>query len=335
MNKYILFIFALFFILTGCGKKNEVQGTGDKSVTNTQKKSDSTAVNAQNLPKFKIAFQREDGVNLINSDLTGEKYLYKGYDNVISPDGSQIAYTQSNQDGTRNIVLFNYEINLPVVLNSIEGENSFDASYSPDGKMLVFCNFSGKKWNIARVNTDDSGFKILTASYERDLFCPTFAPDGKSILCHDMQNFIEMDLNGKILRTYPMNAVFGDKPIYISSANKAYFINNKKEILFDADTEVFFETSREPISNIFVYNIESKTLKNITDEKISSYDPYPVSDGTHILFSAYTKEDLSKSSDPRDNEPVILSWVYVMNMDGTGKSKLIKNALEPSASKVE
>lgn len=339
--KNFSFIIILFFLFTGCGQKNETHVAGEKSGdivkkdTVQTKSVDTSKIKLADLPKFKMTFQRENAVNFINSDLTGEKFLYEGHDNLISPDGLKTVYTKSNSDGTRNIVLMDIQSKATKVLSSITGRQSFDASFSPDGKMLVFCNFSGKKWNIALINTDDTGFKILSDSYKTDLFCPTFAPDGNSILCQDMQEFVEFDLKGTILKTIPMKDVIGDSKIYFSSANKPYYINNKSAILFDADTEEFFETSREPISNIFVYDIQSKSLKNLSDKNISTYDPYPLSDGKYILFSAYTKSDLSPSPDPQDREPVISSWIYIMNTDGTGKTKMIQNAFEPSASKID
>lgn len=342
MNKVFYFVFSLF-ILIGCGQKNEIKGTGEKSGDMKSVKSDSGQTKAGDtskiilsaLPEFKITFEREGGIYIVNSDLTNEKLLFSGHDNVVSMDGSKVLSTKSNADGTRNIAVYDIAGKTTKSLTSVTGKQSFDASFSPDGKSLVFCNFSGKKWNIAVVNSDDTGFKILSDGYKTDLFSPTFAPDGNSILCHDLNNFIEIDLKGNIMKTILLKEVFGDAKIYFSSANKAYYINNKSDILFDADTDVFFETSREPISNVFIYNVQNKVLKNLSDKNISTYDPFPLSDGKYILFSAYTKADLSKSPDPQDREPVITSWIYVMKTDGTGKTKMVQNAFEPSASKVE
>ncbi len=340
-NKFCLLTLSLL-IFFGCGQNNQSQGTGNKS-GDVKVKSDSTQLSTKDsstlklsdLPKFKLTFEREGGINIINSDLSGERFLFNGHDNVISPDGSKVVTTKNNQDGSRTIAVYDVQNKTTKVLSSVTGKQSFDANFSPDGKSIVFCNFSGKKWNIALVNLDDTGFKILSDSYKTDLFSPTFAADGNSVLCQDMQNFIEFDLKGNIIRTISLKEITGNKAIYFSSGNKGYFINNKDAILFDADTEDFFDTSREPISNVFVYNIKAKTLKNLSDKNISTYDPFPLSDGKHILVSAYTKSDLSKSSDPADMEPVVTSWIYIMNSDGTGKTKLVKNALEPSASRTE
>lgn len=338
MNKVFYFVLSLV-ILIGCGQKNEIKGTGEtksvKSDSGQTKAGDTSKILLSDLPKFKIAFEREAGVYIVNSDLTNENFLFSGHDNIISIDGSKVVSTKSNADGTRNIGVYNIADKTTKILTAITGKQSFDASFSPDGESLVFCNFSGKKWNIAVVNSDNTGFKILSDGYKNDLFSPTFAPDGNSVLCHDLNNFIEIDLKGNIVKSIPFKEVFGDEKIYFSSANKAYYINNKSDILFDADTDVFFDTSREPISNVFVYNLQNKALKNLSDKNISTYDPFPLSDAKYILFSAYTKSDLSKSPDPQDREPVITSWIYIMKTDGTGKTKLVKNAFEPSASKVQ
>lgn len=341
--KKVLIYLLLSCALISCGQKDDVKTTGSSSGDNKIKKSDSvstqafdtTQINVSSLPKFKMTFEREGGVNIINSELTNEKFLFEGHDNLISPDGSSVVTTVTNQDGSRNIAIYDIATKSKKILKSPTGRQSFDASFSPDGKTLVFCNFSGKKWNIALINIDDTGFKIISDSYKTDLFSPTFSQDGTSILCQDMLNFIEFDLKGNLLKTIPVKEIIGDKKIYMSSGNKGYFVNGKSEILFDADTEEFFETMREPISNIFVYNIQSKTLRNLADKNISSYNPYPLSDGKHILFSAFTKSDLSKSNDPQNMEPNITSWIYIMKLDGGGKTKLVKNAYEPSASKVD
>jgi Tol biopolymer transport system component len=340
-NKFSLLTLSLL-IFFGCGQNNQSQGTGNKSGdvkvksdSTQQNEKDSSALKLSDLPKFKLTFEREGGINIINSDLSGERFLFNGHDNVIYPDGSKVVTTKNNQDGSRTIAVYDVQNKTTKILSSVSGKQSFDANFSPDGKSIVFCNFSGKKWNIALVNLDDTGFKILSDRYKTDLFSPTFAADGNSILCQDMQNFIEFDLKGNIIKTISLKEITGDKAIYFSSGNKGYFIDNKESILFDADTEDFFDTSREPISNVFIYNVKNKTLKNLSDKNISTYDPFPLSDGKHILVSAYTKSDLSKSSDPADMEPVVTSWIYIMNSDGTGKTKLIKNAMEPSASRTE
>jgi len=329
-------------LICGCGQKNQSQDIKQNSGDSKSVKSDSSLagtnetdnIKISGLPKFKIAFEREESVHIVNSDLTGEKLLFKSFDNLISPDGSKIVSSKNNQDGSRSIAVYDIQSNATKILSSIKGKQNFDASFSPDGKSLVFCNFSGVKWNLAIINLDDTGFKVITEDYKSDLFCPTFSPDGNSILCQDMQNFLEIDLKGKIITSIPLKDIIGDKKIYLSSGNKGYWINNKSAILFDADTEDFFETMREPISGVFVYDIKTKSLKSLSTKNISMYHPYPVNDGKYILFSAYTKEDLVKSPDPQDNEPVITSWIYIMNLDGTGKTKMIKNAFEPSASQI-
>jgi WD40 repeat protein len=341
--KKILYSIIISGALIGCGQKNDVKSSGNPTGDTKTKKQDSvsaqnfdtTKIDVSSLPKFKMTFEREGGVDIINSDLSSERFLFNGHDNLISPDGSKVVTTVTNQDGSRNIAIYEIASKTQKILKSPTGRQSFDASFSPDGKTLVFCNFSGAKWNIALVNVDDTGFKILSVSYKTDLFCPTFSADGASILCQDMMNFIEFDLKGNIVKTTPVKEIIGDRKMYMSSANKGYLINNKTEILFDADTEDFFETAREPISNIYIYNLQTKKLRNLSDKNISAYDPFPLSDGKHILFSAFTKEDLSKSSDPKDMEPVITSWVYLMNIDGGGKTRLVKNAFEPSASKLD
>lgn len=338
--KKVLYFIIVSGALIGCGQKNDVKSSGNPAADTKTKKSDSvltqifdtTKINVSSLPKFKMTFEREGGVNIVNSDLTNERFLYEGHDNLLSPDGSKVVTTVTNQDGSRNIAIYDISLKTKRILKSATGRQSFDASFSPDGKTLVFCNFSGAKWNVALINLDDTGFRIITESYKTDLFCPTFSSDGTSILCQDMLNFVEFDLKGNVLKTIPIKEIIGAKKMYMSSANKGYLINDKNEILFDADTEDFFETAREPISNIYIYNLQTKTLKNLSDKNISAYDPFLLSDGKHILFSAFTKSDLSKSSDPQDMEPVITSWIYIMNIDGGGKTRLVKNAFEPSAS---
>lgn len=81
-NKFCFLALSLL-IFFGCSQNNQSQGTGSKS-GDMKVKSDSTqlndkdssTLNLSDLPKFKLTFEREGGINIINSDLSAVRVFY-------------------------------------------------------------------------------------------------------------------------------------------------------------------------------------------------------------------------------------------------------------------
>jgi Tol biopolymer transport system component len=125
-----------------------------------------------------------DDIWIENSDGTSPRQLTNTADTdidpVISPDGSQIAFTRSNGAQSRWAVF---------VMNS-DGSNvrrltpydiyNMSASWSADGKRIAFGHLGGDGTFLSVVNVDGTGLTPLSPQV-RDALFSEFRPDGQAI----------------------------------------------------------------------------------------------------------------------------------------------------------
>jgi Tol biopolymer transport system component len=140
---------------------------------------------------------------VMNHDGSGQTQLTSGLDHdpAFSPDGSQIAFTRitgapeapaeqiwiMNADGTEQTQL---------TFPGANGDHAHGASFSPDGRKIVYSHFDGALGyhDVAVINVDGTGqFALTTASAATDAYQPDFSPDGRRIV-FDRYNQTQDDL---------------------------------------------------------------------------------------------------------------------------------------------
>lgn len=98
-----------------------------------------------------------------------------------SPDGSQLTYTAYDERGRRHVWMVDAEGRNPTEL--IDG---FDASWSPDGRTIVFARSvregSDRTTDIWLMDADGTNARRLTGEKAKSETSPRFSPDGQSIV---------------------------------------------------------------------------------------------------------------------------------------------------------
>lgn len=294
----------------------------------------------------KLAFERTGTIYLYSFTDRSEKKLFDGYQQSISPDGNAIAFTETDSMGNRYIGVYNIFpdgleplTDAIIRFTSVPGQNNYEPRYSPDGKYLVFSYWNGNDWDAAIIGVDNSGFVNLTEPIRvskgvtAGFYSPTWSPDSKSIVTHDMNSVYEFDLQGNLLKKYELNSFLNSSKVYPSSASTFTYDKTKKFLIFDAENDMFFDNLEEPINGIYIYDIEDNDVEIISPSDYSSLDPVISYAENKIYFSAFGKKDITKvENDDMDYYELNYS-IYKMDMDGDNFEKVLNNALSPSINK--
>ncbi len=154
-----------------------------------------------------LVFERGNSIWIAGPDWTkpekGARKLATGADPAVSPDGRQVAFTRdtsSAKDVRRSIAIFDLETKTTRGLDQIRGGNTYGPDWSPDGKRLLVSAYLVDAWSVAIVDVDASReFRIVArgGGGNGDCWTPTWAPDGNSFWCHDLEALRHFSFEGK------------------------------------------------------------------------------------------------------------------------------------------
>ena len=179
--------------------------------------------------------------------------------------------------------------------------NSFDdryASYSPDGKIIVFESNRDGSWQIYLMDSNGSNQERLTTQNGNNRR-PCWHPAREMIL-------FESDRNGKVdLYTIDIENLQVDQLTSI----------NKGEPIFadyspDGSTIAVSIRESETKSNIVLMNNNGKIIKKLTNENLRSYFPRWSNDGKEIVYFS------RKETENEDDE------IYRLNIESGEERRL-------------
>ncbi len=280
-----------------------------------------------------MAFLRDDAVMVCGLQLEKPQKVCESYDFDISPDGRFLAYVTDDRLACIDIAQKKVRR-----FNSIPNNRLHTIRWSPDGKKIVFNYFmeSGRSfWQIAVVNADDTGFRILTDKVSHsDLFNPTWDPSGNTVYCHNLNNIYAVDTTGnnKVLAT----ATFSDQvaSYVMSSADAVELSSDSRFVLFSGAVDEVIPDLNDAVSAVFVHEIATGRTTRLTPKGICAINPRWIS-RDEIAFEGFGAKDIKiVKHKGADDESVIKRRVYRVKADGTGMKPLIENAGRPSFSTV-
>jgi TolB protein len=165
----------------------------------------------------KIAYEHRDNIFVADTDGTHPKKIAAGALPEISPDGTRVAFNTDEDSKTRpgperHIAIADLGTGKVTILKEIPSDNCFGPVWSPDGSKLAFSIMAEKEWHLGLVNADGSGFRFVkNAELKSEAFGePTWARDGKSIFCHDLDNIYQIDLDGNVLKKWELSKILTD-----------------------------------------------------------------------------------------------------------------------------
>lgn len=183
------------------------------------------AISAKVFPSEKLLIWTKEGnypkIEITNTDGTARRVLVDesfnpGYAK-FSPNGRKIVFT-GNKNGQSQIYVIDYNGGGSKLLAN-EGENVCP-SWSPDGKMIVFCSKRGtyNNYEVFIMNEDGSNQQKITFD-GKDKLSPVWSPDGKRIVYSKSVDpwaqelfSIKKDGTDEIRLTYLTNPYGGQHP---------------------------------------------------------------------------------------------------------------------------
>jgi hypothetical protein len=268
-------------------------------------------------------------------------YLHTG-SAALSPDAKQIAYTQYFKGGA---IMYLLSANGRTVDALTKSEYSLTVpSWSPDGSMLaVGVDLGGK--SIIQI-FDNNGRQIYTAEGMTAIGRPSWSPEGKQLVFNDLRDnaenifMIYVDGSHRLQLTddgHSLNPIWspdgkriafvsydatGDKAeldaMYADGSGRialAYNTSILSEFSWSPDgSRVAFNANLPEDENIYVVNVDSLRVEQLTQQAGSHFGPIWSPDGSQIAFTTFNGRSFSD--------------IEVINADGSGPLNLTDTPVE-------
>jgi len=234
---------------------------------------------------YDIAFESKDGICVVNNTTKRKLCFTDVYNPYLSPDGKYLAvtkYLETGKEFSRFISIIDLNKNKELKLN-VNNSNFYEANWSLDNQYIAFNILVNHKWIIGIIRSDNTEFKLLKNCSKFGMFSPSWMPDSKYFIAHDMSVIYKFDLECNVIDSIDIQKTFGENH-YMSSSTKFIFTPDNKNIVFNCGINEQMKDVEGPVEAIFIYNIASKSITRISPKGMFGYDAFVESDNS-ILFS--------------------------------------------------
>lgn len=201
----------------------------------------------------------------------------------ISPDGTRLL---NKENGC--LCLYNLITGERKILN-INSRTCLHPRWSPDSKLISYITLYPNINNLYSLSIIDPNNSQITDIQNpikikyAGLNSPSWSADSKKILIHNTDSVYILNLNGTVREKHPLII----PPGY--SSDNCILTSDEKKIIYQSfvdDPDLWSLT--EPVSAIFIYDLTGNSLKRITPESYSCYNPFLL--GEKLYFTAYGPE---------------------------------------------
>ena len=272
-----------------------------------------------------VAFQSDTHIAVANlaEDKPKVRKLVEEADPSLSPDGTKIAYTKSDDAGNRRIAIYDLSTGKSSLVKGIKGQNEFGAIWSHDGKTLLFNHFIETDWSLASVNASGGGFQIVIDKGVRQVAGFANIPGTSDWLCHDLESFYLAKIDGsgaaKLTDLPKSKAIEGlSMPTHLSVSPDGK--NALLEQLVDAEAK---PEDEGPPSAVFQIEIATGKITRVTPKGLYADGPSWLPSGKEFLFGSFDSKTQTES-------------IYRMAIEPGSKPVLVlKKARNPSVASSE
>jgi TolB protein len=167
-------------------------------------------------------------------------------------------------------------------------------------------------------NADGGAFRILKKAGPNDqsFFSACWMPDGKSLFCQDLTNLYRIDLDGIVIKQWPLQQLFPkgdmDSNVCISASPDG------GALLMDVNMDM--DSGRDgwdgPPPSIWEMDLSTEKAEPVTP--IFWWEPCWVNGDQFLCIE----------QGPKEKEPLI----YLRSLDGKTRKVIVKDATDPSVS---
>ena len=229
------------------------------------------------------------------------RLLLSGSQPSLSPDGTQLAYTvyktKARPSTDITVRILNLKTGRIKSLPGLRAHTACCAQWSPDERRLLLSVFDEEvttdSWHIALVDMLTGSLRILprVAGCE---YLSSWGPEGRSILCADLDSMVELDMGGKVLRRIAVRKRIG--PYYLSSASRFSFSGDRKYLLFNAERWEE-RAGDEPFGpeGVFLWDFGTDKLSLLSPKELSAFAAQWLPSGHEVLFAAVRRDTFEPS----------------------------------------
>jgi TolB protein len=209
------------------------------------------------------------------------------------------------------------------VFKDLPSDKCYEATWSPDGKCILFSLQQNQFWGLGLINADGTDFRVLRKPAQGEVTCysPIFARDGQSVFCQDMRSIYRFGLDGAVLAQWEIEKIVpnadmsGDSRIDVSPDDKRLLLT-----LDMAEMPSGVSVWVGPVNALWLFDLKRQHAVRITSKKLLGLDGVWIDDD-NILF-------LGSGIGEQDE------WICRMSVEGKNLKRLIriKNARFPSVS---
>jgi len=281
-----------------------------------------TAVNAVSAADQRIAFERDDAVYIADNEGSNIRKVAEGIFPAVSSDGKSIAFTvvtKTDNGYIRRIATADIASGSVRIFKDIPGDNAYYATWSPDGTSIAFTLSAEGVWNLALINADGSGFRVIKKGEQNKatLFSPCWAADGKSLFCQDMTNIYQIGLGGSVIKQWqigkivPNGTMSGDGRIDVAPDGGRLLLS------VDMDEEYDRKDWDGPVPALWSFDLLTEASVRLTSKAVFAWDGSWL-DNSKVLFVS---------------QPIGKKQTLIYRTDGKGLKKLVDDARRPSVSR--
>lgn len=147
----------------------------------------------------RLAYRADGEVWVAKLDGSEARKLGPGSDPEISPDGTKLAYTHTDEQNQRRIAVVDVASGQRTIFTAVPGRKAYGPNWLPDSSALTFHFEDGGAWQLGWAKADGSGFRALWKATDADsaLQGVAWQPDGKGFFAYDLQAIHRFDAEGK------------------------------------------------------------------------------------------------------------------------------------------
>ena len=276
----------------------------------------------------KIAFQRGDNVWITNINGTAAKKIAVGSEPSVSLAGTQIAFSTASfsayhsesrgaaPDPESHIAVVNLASGKVTILKNVPSDRCSNPVWSPGGEWIIFSSHREFFRDLNVIKKDDTNLRVIVKGTEIGhpmYYSPCWAPDGRSLLCHNSRNICRLGLDGAVLEQWDVHKIFPDD--YLTGSISVSPDGNRLLV-----SQEYRKNSEAPPPSLWLFDLVSQESTRLVTPKELSVSAGCWLDKDHILFQSGAPDEPDRPA------------IYRMSLDGKNLRRLIKNGWNPSVS---